>query len=330
MSEPVKPLLPLPDARHIRAHAAEWILRQRIAEDWSGEDQSRLDAWLAQSPAHLIAYWRLDETWERTNRLAALKRPLSGTAEAPQRARRLPFVLKIAATFAIMAALGTSAAYVALNPGAKTYATPVGGHEIVKFADGTRIELNTDTVIHTRMTTESRIVWLDKGEAYFQVKHDAVHPFTVMIGGRRVTDLGTKFAVRRQSEKLQVTVVQGRVRFDAPNVFATKQTAMLTPGDVAIATQKSLSVVRESNAAIGQELGWRKGVLVFHQATLAAAAAEFNRYNAKKIVIADPVAARFTIGATFPVNGVEAFTRLAKEVFALHVEDKGNVFEIAR
>ncbi len=212
----------------------------------------------------------------------------------------------------------------------KTYSTAVGGHEIISFADGTRIELNTDTVLRTQMTTQSRMVWLDKGEAYFQVKHDAAHPFTVMIGGRRVTDLGTKFVVRRRASALQVAVVQGRVRFDAPNAFATTQTAMLTPGDVATATARSMSVVRSNAKAIGQDLGWRHGMLTFHQATLAAAAAEFNRYNSKKIVIADPVAARFTIGATFPTNGVEAFTRLAKEVFALRVEDKGSEFVISR
>jgi len=328
VSEATKHLSPLPDAKRIRARAAEWILAQRTGESWTAEDQACLDAWLAESPAHAIAYWRLDETWERTNRLAALKGSLPGVPEA--RKRHAPLVMKAAAAFAVAAMLGTLAVYVGLKPGVKTYATPVGGREVVSFADGTKIELNTDTVIRARMTTESRMVWLDRGEAYFQVKHDAAHPFMVMIGGRRVTDLGTKFAVRRRPDRLQVTVVQGRVRIDAPNAFATKQTAMLTPGDVATATPQSLSIVHTSQSIIGQQLGWRHGMLVFRQATLASAAAELNRYNAKKIVIADPVAARFTIGATFPVNGVEAFTRLAKEVFALRVDDKGNEFVISR
>ena len=45
--------------------------------------------------------------------------------------------------------------------------------KLVSFADGTRIELNTDTVLRARMTTSERTVWLDQGEAYFQVKHDS-------------------------------------------------------------------------------------------------------------------------------------------------------------
>ena len=38
-----------------------------------------------------------------------------------------------------------------------------------------------------------------------------------MAGDHRVTDLGTKFVVRRDPRQLEVAVVQGRVRFDAPD-----------------------------------------------------------------------------------------------------------------
>ena len=321
-------LPPLPDAKRIRARASQFLLEQRTSGNWTAEDQSDLDAWLAESPAHLVAYWRLEETWERTNRLAALKRPISDMAN--RAVGGAPALLKIAAAFAVAAMLGSTAAYFILRPAEKTYVTAVGGHEVVKFADGTRIELNTDTVLRTRMTTEQRVVWLDKGEAYFQVKHDAEHPFIVMIGGRRVTDLGTQFLVRRHTDRLEVAVMQGRVRFDAPNAFATKQTALLLPGDVATATSQSMSVIKAANHALEHELGWRRGMLVFHQTTLADAAAEFNRYNAKKITIADSVAAHFTIGATFPTNDVEAFTRVAKEVFALRVQDNGKEIVISR
>ena len=52
----------------------------------------------------------------------------------------------------------------------------------MNFADGSRIELNTNTVLRARMTTDQRIVWLEKGEAYFRIKHDSTHPFIVMVG----------------------------------------------------------------------------------------------------------------------------------------------------
>ena len=50
------------------------------------------------------------------------------------------------------------------------------------------------------------------------------------------------------------------------------------------------------------DLSWRRRRTHFDRQTLAAAAAEFNRYNREKLVIADPAAARMTIGGDIPVE----------------------------
>ncbi len=62
------------------------------------------------------------------------------------------------------------------------------------------------------MTSTVRTVTLDGGEAYFEVVHDARHPFVVLAGNRRITDLGTKFSVSREGDHVQVVVKEGRVR----------------------------------------------------------------------------------------------------------------------
>ena len=59
---------------------------------------------------------------------------------------------------------------------------------------------------------KSREIWLDKGEAYFQVRHDAAHPFVVMAMGHRVEDVGTKFVVRRRADSIEITMLDGRVQ----------------------------------------------------------------------------------------------------------------------
>ena len=83
----------------------------------------------------------------------------------------------VAASLAILAIIGVTAGkFLVPHAQVRTFTTPVGGHEVVSFADGTKIELNTNTVLRASMTTDQRTVWLDKGEAYFQVKHDAAHP----------------------------------------------------------------------------------------------------------------------------------------------------------
>ena len=99
---------------------------------------------------------------------------------------------------------------------------------------------------------------------------------------------------------------------------------------MAIATANDISVTKKSQRDLATDLGWRRGVLVFHQTTLKDAVAEFNRYNRKKLVIADSKAAALTIGATFPIHDVEAFARVAKNVFGLHVDNQGSEIVISR
>ena len=48
-------------------------MNRHVAETWSEHDQSRLDAWLNKSPAHLVAYWRAKDGWNRTELLGALR-----------------------------------------------------------------------------------------------------------------------------------------------------------------------------------------------------------------------------------------------------------------
>src|SRR6185437_2204115 len=160
--------------------------------------------WLAQSPAHEIAFLRLEEAWGRSERLSALPR------STPERLpRAAPLLLRIAAALVIAAAIGGFAATQLVHSPERVFSTPVGGHESITFADGSKVELNTNTVLRARMTTEQRIVYLEKGEAFFQIRHDAAHPFVVMVGDRRITDLGTQFVVRREPSRLKVAVVQG-------------------------------------------------------------------------------------------------------------------------
>ena len=72
------------------------------------------------------------------------------------------------------------------------------------------------------------------------------------------------------------------------------------------------------------ELAWRKGILVFDNTTLADAAAEFNRYNTVKVVIAGPNAAQLKINGSIHANDGTEFARLAKNLFGLHAEQRGN------
>jgi len=315
------------NAKEINAQAASWLERCDSG-DWSDADQAALDAWLALSSMHRAAYWRLKAAWSNASRLTALGHVPQEAISAER--RNSPAGFKIAAALAIMAVLGGVAANALMSPRERLYSTAVGGRERIGFADGSRIELNTDTVLRTRMTTADRTVWLDRGEAFFQIKHDAAHPFVVMVGEHRVTDLGTKFLIRRDPGRLEVALIEGKARFGAADARRKSPSAVLLPGDVATATAGTMFVTREPAKKLSNELGWQRGLIVFKYTSLGDAASEFNRYNRQKLVIADPQAARLTIVGTFRTSDVAAFAATTKSLFKLRVENDGDEIVISR
>ena len=92
----------------------------------------------------------------------------------------------------------------------------------------------------------------------------------------------------------------------------------------------AISVTKKTPKDLSNELGWRRGVLVFRHATLADAAEEFNRYNAQKIVIADPETARLTFSATLPTHETHTFVRILSKLFNTHSETTTEGIVISR
>jgi transmembrane sensor len=311
----------LPAARAIKDRAADWLERADRS-DWSAEDEAQLEQWLAQSPAHRMAYWRVKSAWDRAQRLHVL-RTSSTVAATEERAPRFrPIFARTAAALALLLAAGTGAFFFASAPRETAYATGVGGREVVALSDGSKIELNTNTSLRVRLSKRERSIILERGEAFFQVKHDASRPFTVLAGNRRITDIGTKFLVRSDERHFEVALVEGRAQLDAPD-GTIAHPVMLSPGDVVKEKDRALVIERKPTTALTTELGWRHGVITFTHATLAEAAAEFNRYNTAKIHIADPKTARLTIGGTFEADNVDAFAHLVRNLLGVKVEHRG-------
>jgi transmembrane sensor len=316
--------MPVPSAKDVNAAAATWLVRMN-AEGWSDGDQTAFDAWLAQSPAHRAAYWRLKAAYAETSRLQALRRPQQGRGP---RKSAMPFLAATAATLVIAGIV--AAATISFAPqSSERYATQVGGSKTLALRDGTRIELNTATEVRVSLTKTQRTVWLDKGEAFFEVAHDAQRPFIVMVAGHRVTDIGTKFLIRHDPARLEVAVVEGKVGFDSSDPASRAQPLQLAAGDVLVATPHAITVKAKREEDLATELGWRRGMLIFHHTTLGEAAAEFNRYNGHQLVVGDSASA-LTINGVFPKNDVPAFVRLAQAVLKLRVEDQGHQTVISR
>jgi transmembrane sensor len=215
------------------------------------------------------------------------------------------------------------------SPRQTIYSTSLGERKTIVLSDGSQIELNTNTILRTTIDKRDRVVSLDRGEAYFEVRHDTARPFIVVAGDHRVIDLGTKFLARRDMNRLRVVVVEGRVRLDAVGGHG-QPSATLAEGDVAVATADNMSMTKKTSIKLASELSWRHGMLVFDNTMLADAAAEFNRYNNKKLVVVGAEAARMTIDGKFRTSDVVLFARAARVLLGLRAEGRGDELVISR
>ena len=217
-------------AQRIEEEAACWLMR-RDEPDWSPADQAALDVWLQGSMAHKAAFWRLEQGWAAAGRLAATAQ----RGHEVSRPRRGLALFAIAAS--LLLAIGLAVAVLlpapaTHDPDVQQFATRVGERRAVALADGSRIELNTGTRLRAALAAGTRELWLDEGEAYFDVAHDAQRPFIVHAGSRTITVLGTKFAVRLDRGRVQVAVSEGRVRIDQP--ADAGRSASITRGDLSL------------------------------------------------------------------------------------------------
>ncbi|HVM23090.1 MAG TPA: TonB family protein [Sphingomicrobium sp.] len=314
-------------SQQIEERAAQWLL-QREEPSWSAADQVRLDEWLSQSDAHKVAFWRLEYGWRKADRLAALAAPSQPAARWDDLSWRRPLALaaSLVLVFSFLVGHWSSAPQPTQSP--LRFETAVGGHKLISLPDGSRVELNTDTQLRAVVNATTRAVWLERGEAFFDIAKQPNRNFVIYAGTRTITVLGTKFSVRRKQSDLVVAVLEGRVRVDAAEANVAARHATVGAGDVAIASGRS-TLVTKSPEVVQEQLAWRTGRLLLHDVTLADAAAEFNRYNQKKLVIDDPQIASLSVGGSFLARNVEAFAQLLRDVYGVDTRHRTNTITLA-
>ncbi|MBX5463268.1 MAG: FecR domain-containing protein [Steroidobacteraceae bacterium] len=243
----------------------------------------------------------------------------AGQASEPRRRSR---VLMFAAAAAIaLVAIAAGIWFAVTRTGWQEYATEYGGFERVLLDDGSVVHLNTNSVMRVHMTRELREVVLERGEALFKVAHDPTRPFDVQAAGTRVRAVGTEFSVRVHEaaempggqKGVEVLVREGRVAIDPPPPKPNQPAALprsvptLSAGEAVTVTAKRVRVQKVAEADVSRKLSWVEGRLWFERQRLADVVAEFNRYNRRQMVIADPAIADLRIGGGFEATDPDSF-----------------------
>lgn len=308
------------DPQTIVEQAADYFARRH--EETALQRQQH-EAWLAADAAHRHAYDEMARVWEHAGNLSedpelqALRAQELAAIDRPRRLWRGG--LLVAAVVALIC-VSLAVGYVALRqpepPAPVSYATQLGERRAETLQDGSRVVLNTDSAMEARYTQGRRGVALQRGEAQFEVAHDATRPFMVSVGEGTVTALGTRFQVRREVGVDVVTLLEGKVE-----VSRGEQRRILQPNEQArlSATQGIQVVVIEPD----QISAWLDGRLRFRNTPLGEVVAEANRYSSRKLRLGADALATLPLSGSFNAGDSAAIAATATSILPVRVDDSG-------
>ena len=318
--------------QQIYEQASDWLVKHRDG-GLDAQEKRAFDHWLRESPQHVRAYFEMSSVWEDLPSLdrswnpsaeeliararaddnvvplsappAAVSSPLLSAHQQPPAAmisqapashsspeaarsyRKAGFLSALAASIVMVCVCGGW-----LYSQRGVYNTAVGEQRSLTLADGSVVELNARTRIKVQYTEAERHIDLLEGQALFRVARNRVSPFVVSTGDTRVQAVGTAFDVYRAKAGTLVTVVEGKVAVSQP-----KSQVYLTAGEQVLVTPVEIAPPQRTNVAAAT--AWTRRSLVFDAAPLTEVVDEFNRYNARPLVIQDERLADFHVSGVF-------------------------------
>ena len=250
----------------VLAEAVDWYVR---LHDSAANQATRADwqRWLAADPRHAQAWTRIEQLQQRLGTVPA--QIASGALEQARQQRRT--ALKMFAVLLGAGAIGWQG-YRA-SPWSADYATRIGERRQMTLADGTRLELNTDSRVDIRFDAGQRLIHLRQGEILIQTAKDA-RPLSVQTNEGRILALGTRFSVRQDSGLSRVTVSEHAV--EVRPQLAPEQMMRVDAGQSLTFAASQLGPLKPMATDAD---AWTRGMLVTVDWRLADVVKELARYR---------------------------------------------------
>lgn len=248
-------------------------------------ERLRFTEWLSSDPAHQEAYRKAERFWHALDQMNPgdiheFDRYLTEDAPTTPRGHSRPWqrVTAMAASLLLVAGIGLwlTTAWLPLGD----YRTAVGEQRTVSLADGSIVQLNTDTALSVSLTEQGRRLTLHRGEAFFTVAPDAARPFEVEAGSGTIRALGTAFNVRTGSDRTTVTVTEHSIR-----IRVGKETSADVHAGERLRYRPDGRIDQVEEADIDRTLAWRHHRLIFENQPLPEVLAEVARYRSGRLVI---------------------------------------------
>jgi len=275
----------------IGRQARTWALAV-FGEPFPPERAESLRLWLGADPRHLQAYERSEALMLALGDVEALKAKPARTWTRPA----LGIGVALAASLVVAVALGLPSATIDAGSSLRTVALKDGS--VATLAPGARLR-------PASRWSDRRYV-LERGEAFFEVRHAESRRFQVAAGDVLIEVLGTRFDARRtQSGQIRVAVEKGLVAvYDTPPNAPRKLAAKLGAGDYLL---RAVGQNQIGKTPEGEPIGaWRTGRLAYSDAPLGDVVADLNGYERTRLRIS-PQASALRVTTSFGIHQSETF-----------------------
>jgi transmembrane sensor len=316
--------------RRIRVQAALWVTELH-SPDRNAALEAKVKQWIAEDPRHAAAFELATDAWQRSGNLP-VRLPLSEAVDSDSKRPRRVSRPVLAGVAVLMVGL-VVAIYLARD---NTIATGPGEQRTVALNDGTEVTLNANSRVIVQYDDRVRRVKLVRGEALFNVVKHQPRPFVVMAGDRKVVAVGTSFVVRRETASgtgFAVTLIEGRVAVEAlsaPDLLpagGAPDVKLLAPGQRIKFARNKQDAMDAPN--LDKVTAWQRGQLIFDDISMQEAAAEFNGYGSRRIVIDDPGVARLRVGGVYRIADPMSFARSMAATYQLRLADNDTTITLS-
>jgi ferric-dicitrate binding protein FerR (iron transport regulator) len=208
--------------------------------------------------------------------------------------------------------------------------------------DGTKVTLNKNSRLTYPLQFDqgNREVMLT-GEGFFEVKHDAAHPFTVNGGEAGVRVLGTTFSVRVQPVSvtkqskwgdpvrfIEVRVTEGRVMlYNVQRESHDTVSLILASGETGIWNATSAGPVR-TGTTLPDATFWANRSLNFRGTALSEVISIIEKHYPVKITVSDPAILNCRLNASFANEPAIRMISVIAESFGLKLEGSGQNYHL--
>jgi transmembrane sensor len=300
-------------------------LRRLNSGDVKPWDADAFKRWLHTSQAHKVAFSAARHEWElirpaaggvlRTNPKAAGLHEQALRGRNPNAGRRafLGTAAGAAALAGVVVAYPPGGLWPSPAEWGADYRTATGEQRALTLSDQVRVTLNTQTSIRRNPAEagdETTGIDLLAGEAAIDLV-GVGKAFAVTAGaGRSLAESG-RFEVRYLDGKVCVTCIEGSVRVQHP-----AGSRMLRASQQAVYDNASVSGVAGIEPA--DVSAWRKGELVFKQASLAKVLDEINRYRPGHVMLINTAARNKPVSGSFDIALLDAAVAQLRRTFDLN------------